>query len=215
MINFKSILESFLNSKWTNSNQKEQNFQGRLYSFLLPLEQQGYCVEMESNVADEHLKDVIPASAEALGELAKKEIDILVYKREGDTVVERYLAELKWIYHKDGPWNVTDNLKAFIQDARFCKQMTLEQYGGFNETCSVVLYDFDEKKQVVRYSPKHKNSDKDKFIGGCYETRLDNKCTLLVEGIDVSFRWKKPIAYINNDSTDYRYYLVSFQGKAK
>jgi len=38
-----------------NTNNKEQNFQGRLYASLIKLEKYGYVVEMETNVKDDHL----------------------------------------------------------------------------------------------------------------------------------------------------------------
>lgn len=214
MLKFGKIIEDFINSNWNNSNHKEQNFQGRLYSYLLPLEQLGYCVEMESNVSDEHLKDVIPVDEAEVQSLCKKEIDILVYKRLGDVVAERYLAELKWIYHKDGPWNVTDQLADFIQDARFCRQMASAKFGSFDEACSVVVYDFDNNKNVVNYSPKQNVEIKNSFVGGCYETKLDNLCTLVVDDdCRVNFRWKRLGESVQKNATDYRYYSVSFTNK--
>lgn len=214
MLNFGKIIEDFLNSNWKNTNNKEQNFQGRLYSHLLSLEESGYCVEMESNVSDEHLKDVVPVQDAQGQALCKKEIDILVYKRTEGKVTERYLAELKWIYKKDGPWNVTDKLTEFIKDAQFCKQVATAQTNSFDEACSIVVYDFDESKNVVTFAPKKNIEIKRSFIGGDYRKKLENTCTLdMGDGQRVDFRWKRLGESVQQNTTNYHYYRISFTNK--
>lgn len=150
MINLKHEIETFLNSNWCNTNDKEQNMQGRLYAWLLRFEQIGYVVEMETSVRDEHLKcfkNKVWKDDFSLEKFAKKEMDLFIYNK---AFTEVYAAELKWIYKRDKGWNILDNLEDFKDDAKFCYQLV--EHGGFTETCSVVVQDFERSKQVQRCS---------------------------------------------------------------
>ena len=121
MIHFSQEIEKCLNNVY-NTNNKEQNFQGRLYAHFLPFEKEGYVVEMETSVNDEHLKPVLlkRMNDSRLSDLKKDdfrkiEIDLLLYKEDFS---EMYAAELKWVYNRSEGWNVVDHLEDFKDDAR-------------------------------------------------------------------------------------------------
>lgn len=155
MINFSKEIESCLLSI-RNTNNKEQNFQGRLYTHFLKYETMGYIVEMETNVKDDHIS-FFPKGIP----YEKHEMDLLIYSADNK---EKYAAELKWIYHQNdtGRWTFLDNLSDFEKDVRFVRQLHDEL--GFIETCSVVVYDTNPEKQT-QLRPNRKNRiDEDKFI---------------------------------------------------
>lgn len=207
MINLKHEIETFLNSKWCNTNDKEQNMQGRLYAWLLRLEQQGYTVEMETSIHDAHLDDTMPEIT-ADNKPAKTEMDIFISHKD---TPELYAVELKWIYNKSDGWNVVDHLQDFEKDAMFCRWLT--EKAQFTETCSVVVYDFEESKQVVRYSPKERKEEKLLFLGGGYPVDKSKQCYIHTGDDQLApFKWQK----LNNipvEDRDYYYYIISFQNK--
>ena len=151
MINLQREIENCLKTL-RNSNNKEQNFQGRLYAYFLKFEKEGYVVEMETSIMDDHIS-FFPKSKF----FEKKEIDLLIYKNDYS---EKYAIELKWIYHQDGSgkWNVLDNLPSFEKDVIFVKQ--LKNWAEFTETCSVVVYDTDPEK-ATKPSKNRKNKVKE------------------------------------------------------
>lgn len=157
MFDFRKEIEDCLKNL-CNTNNKEQNFQGRLYAHFLQFEKEGYVVEMETNVHDDHItffpKDV---------PYEKKEIDLLIYKKDYS---ERYAAELKWIYHQNGSgnWTHLDNLPSFEKDVRFVRQLKKEV--GFTSTCAVVVYDDDKSKQTrLRTNRKNKEVEEEYMKG--------------------------------------------------
>ena len=206
MIQLKQEIEEFLNSNWANTNDKEQNMQGRLYAWLLRLEQRGYTVEMETSIHDEHLADIMPDLKD--NKPSKTEMDIFIHDA---SFIELYAIELKWIYNKTTGWNVVDHLEDFEDDAKFCNW--LADKADFTETCSVVVYDFEESKQVKRFSPKERKEDKYKFLGEDYPCKKDRgKIFAGDEGQYAPFTWHK----LNNQprpNRDYYYYIISFQNK--
>ena len=82
--------------------------QGRLYTWLLRFEQQGYTEEMETSIHDEHLADIMPDLADS--KPCKSEMDIFIHDA---SYVELYAIELKWIYNKTTGWNVEDTYVTF------------------------------------------------------------------------------------------------------
>lgn len=210
MLDFQSILKTFLSSGWCNPNHKEQNFQGRLYSHLLYLENEGYTVEMETSIADEHMLQATKSPES----FSKKEIDILVYRKSGDVIDELYAAELKWIYHKTPAWNVTDSMTDFATDARFCHELSQLDIPKHIETCSVVVYDFDPSKQVKRYAPKQNKEGKRDFLGGDYTNPFDfgRDCIMKYDGVHEShFLWEPMPRSSQSETTNYHYYIISFK----
>ena len=200
MINFKQRIEACLRHV-CNTNNKEQNFQGRLYAFLLSLEQEGYIVEMETSIRDEHLKPIFENID--FSQFAKREMDILVYKPDFSEI---YAAELKWIYHSEVGWNVFDGLEDYKEDALFCHQLT--SIAGFTETCSVVVNDFDDKKRVKSPRLGDVNSGKRLFVGNDYFNPQIGKINSGNKYED--FKWV-PLDLRNNNTQDYRYYILSFK----
>lgn len=211
MIELKREIEDFLNSNWSNTNDKEQNMQGRLYAWLLRFEQQGYTIEMETSIYDEHLTDVITEDIlQRSGKPCKTEMDIYIHK--GD--MEQYAIELKWIYNKTTGWNVVDHLGEFEKDAQFCNW--LADKADFTETCSVVVYDFEESKQVKRFSPKERVDEKFLFLGGDYPADKSKVGYINAgdEGHKAPFTWHK-LESNKCKNRDYYYYVISFHNKHK
>ena len=207
MINLKHEIETFLNSNWCNTNDKEQNMQGRLYAWLLRLEQQGYTVEMETSIHDAHLDDTMPEIT-ADNKPAKTEMDIFISHKD---TPELYAVELKWIYNKTEGWNVVDHLQDFEKDAMFCRW--LAEKADFTETCSVVVYDFEESKQVKRYSPKERIKEKRLFLGKDYPVDKSKRCYIQTGDDQLApFMWQK-LNNISLPDRDYYYYIISFQNK--
>lgn len=187
MINLKQEIENCLKTL-RNSNNKEQNFQGRLYAYFLKWEKEGYVIEMETSIKDDHLlfsKDLNAAA------FAKKEIDLFIYKKDFS---EKYAIELKWIYHQNGSgkWNVLDNLPSFEKDLEFVKQ--LKTLGNFTETCSIVVYDADPEK-TTKPRKNRKNEKKEKPFAEEHKI-CGEKFNLL------------PL--YKNGNQDYWYYLITF-----
>lgn len=174
-----------------NTNNKEQNFQGRLYAYFLKFEEEGYVVEMETNIKDDHLKDDHATFFPEGVNFKKKEIDLLIYKKDFS---EKYAIELKWIYHQNGSgrWNVLDNLPSFQEDLVFVKQ--LKNLANFTETCSVVVYDIDPEKTTKHRKNRKNEKDEIPFaeknlICGEHFTR---------------------VPLYKNGNQDYWYYLITF-----
>lgn len=185
MINLKQEIENCLKTL-RNSNNKEQNFQGRLYAYFLKFEKDGYIVEMETSINDDHIS-LFPKDKK----FEKKEIDLLIYKKD---LSEKYAIELKWIYHQNGSgkWNVLDNLPSFEQDLIFVKQ--LKNSANFTQTCSLVVYDIDPEK-TTKPRKNRKNEEKEKpFV---------EKNMLCGEQFTRLPLYKK-------GNTDYWYYLITF-----
>ncbi len=222
MLNLRDLIERFFQTGWKNTNDKEQNLQGRLYAYLLPLQSRGYTVEMETSTVDEHLKkfwDEKGVSEDDIKDLPKKEIDLLIYN---DIMSEVYAAELKWIYERKGRWNILDNLDGFTKDAKFCKQ--LHEIAGFTGTCSVVVQNFEESKQVKRsYWRETENNkgyvDRKRHFLGCYSYHKDPSDLRKLKGgsilVDdthyVPFVWKDLYQVKGVAPRDYRYYIVDSQ----
>jgi len=211
MLNFTQEIETCLKTL-RNTNDKEQNFQGRLYAHLLQFEKEGYIVEMETSVNDEHLKSILKSrmkdsSARDFNkdDFRKIEIDLLVYKPD---LSELYASELKWVFNRTTGWNVVDHLEDFKDDAIFCHQLIEKAH--FTETCSVVVYDFYPEKQVKRYSPKNPATMQEKmdFLGGVYPAQPSGKIQCNEQGDMASFKWidleDKKL------DRDYRYYIIQF-----
>ena len=116
-----------------NTNNKEQNFQGRLYTYFLKLEKEGYVVEMETNIGD------IPNISQP-STYEKKEIDLFIYKKDYS---EKYAIELKWTH--DPGYHYLDKLGEYKKDVIFVRQ--LFQLANFDETCSVIVVDTNCKTQ--------------------------------------------------------------------
>jgi len=212
MINFSKEIEKCLNNVH-NTNNKEQNFQERLYAHFLPFEKDGYVVEMETSVNDEHLKPILKKRMNVKDEndfkkadFRKIEIDLLIYKKDYS---EMYAAELKWIYNRTTGWNVVDHLEEFKDDAVFCHQLVEKAH--FDETCSVVVYDFNPDKQVRRYSPKNKETIQEKldFLGGSYPATDHGSIISDEQGGKTDFEWIDLKDYV--DGQDYKYYLIKFK----
>lgn len=212
MINFSQEIENCLRTV-RNTNNKEQNFQGRLYAHFLPYEKDGYVVEMETSVNDEHLKVILKQRMNDTSstdfkkaDFRKIEIDLLIYKKDYS---EMYAAELKWIYNRSDGWNVVDHLEDFKDDAVFCHQLIEKAH--FNETCSVVVYDFDPKKQVKRYSPRNIETQQEKidFLGGSYPAHEHGTIISDEHGGKTSFRWIDLIDH--KDGQDYKFYMITFK----
>lgn len=73
-------IDSFLHSSYfVNTNHREQNLQGRLYAYLLHLEQDGYVVEMETNIKSEEYSELFK-DTRYRDSLLKSEVDILIYR---------------------------------------------------------------------------------------------------------------------------------------
>lgn len=216
MIHFSSEIEKCLREV-QNSNNKEQNFQGRLYAHFLPFEKKGYVVEMETSINDEHLKPILKKRLAdsndkdfTKSEFRKREIDLLIYKPDYSEI---YAAELKWIYYRDTGWNVVDHLRQFEDDAIFCHQLVNQAH--FTQTCSVVVYDFDPNKQVKDYRPRNEKTKQAKldFLGGAYLTfPLGGYIKYDEQGTLTSFEWKNMPCKAQNQK--YRYYLISFPLKS-
>lgn len=211
MINLKLEIETFLNSHWCNINDKEQNMQGRLYAYFLRFEQQGYIIEMETSIQDEHVAELFKTTLGDGDQTVKKEIDLFIHNSE---LTENYAAELKWIYNRTKGWNVVDHLTEFEKDAKFCRWL-VEKHDTFKETCSVVVYDFDSNKQVKRFSPKLKKEEKLAFLAGSYPPNLSQKGKIESGNRqNVEFCWQKlENQVLPGVSRDYYYYIISFENK--
>ena len=212
MIHFSQEIEKCLNNVY-NTNNEEQNFQGRLYAHFLTFEKEGYVVEMETSVNDEHLKPVLlkrmndsRLSDFKKDDFRKIEIDLLLYKEDFS---EMYAAELKWVYNRSEGWNVVDHLEDFKDDAIFCHQLI--EKANFNETCSVVVYDFNPKKQVKRYSPRNTETQQEKleFLGGSYPAADHGKIIVDEHGGKIDFKWIDLKDY--KEDQDYKYYIIRFK----
>lgn len=212
MLNFSKEIEAALRVL-NNTNDKEQNMQGRLYAHFLQFEKEGYVVEMETSVNDESLKRILKERMNdttptdfSKQDFRKIEIDLLVYKPNQS---ELYAAELKWVYNRTKGWNVVDHLEDFKADSIFCHQLV--EKARFTETCSVVVYDFNENKQVKRYSPKNQDTLQEKldFLGGEYPARDYGMIQFDEEGNKVSFNWIDLKDYRND--RDYKYYMLTFK----
>lgn len=212
MMNFAQEIEKAL-CALRNTNDKEQNMQGRLYAHFLQFEAEGYIVEMETSVNDEKLKrllkqrmgDESPADF-TKQDFRKIEIDLLVYRPDAS---ELYAAELKWIYNRTKGWNVVDHLEEFKADSIFCHQLVAK--ARFTETVSLVVYDFYEPKQVKRYSPKRQDTLEEKlnFLGGAYPARSHGSIVASEAGDLVPFEWRD--LQDHRDDRDYKYYLLAFR----
>lgn len=212
MIQFSAEIEKCL-LEVKNSNNKEQNFQGKLYAHFLPFEKEGYVVEMETSINDEHLKPKLKERLQDTREtdftkadFRKREIDILIYKLDFSEV---YAAELKWIYNRTTGWNVVDHLSQFEDDAIFCHQLV--DKARFSQTCSVVVYDFDPNKQVKNYHPRNEKTKQAKldFLDGAYSILPKGGCIKFNEqGTPITFEWKDMPCEAKNQK--YRYYIISF-----
>jgi len=212
MINFSHEIVKCLKNVH-NTNNKEQNFQGRLYAHFLPFEKEGYIVEMETSVNDEHLKPILKqrmhdtsATDFKKADFRKIEIDLLIYKKDYS---EMYAAELKWVYNRSEGWNVLDHLEDFKDDAIFCHQLIEKAH--FNETCSVVVYDFDPQKQVKRYSPRNIETQQEKldFLGGSYPAHERGTIISDEQGGKSSFQWIDLMDH--KAGQDYKYYMITFK----
>ena len=212
MINFSKEIESALHVL-NNTNDKEQNMQGRLYAHFLQFEKEGYVVEMETSVNDETLKRILKERMSdttpfdfTKQDYRKIEIDLLVYKPDQS---ELYAAELKWIYNRTKGWNVVDHLEEFKADSIFCHQLV--EKARFTETCSLVVYDFYKDKQVKRYSPKNQNTQQEKldFLGGDYPARAHGMIQCDEEGNKAPFNWIDLKDY--RDDRDYKYYMITYK----
>lgn len=211
MLDFNNEIESCLKSI-NNTNDKEQNFQGRLYAHFLPFEKDGYIVEMETSVNDEHLKSILKdrmhdntPSDFTKADFHKIEIDLLVYKPDQS---ELYAAELKWIYNRTNGWNVVDHLEDFKADAIFCHQLVKK--AKFTQTCTIVVYDFCPEKQVRRFCPRDENTKAEKydFLGGSYPAKNYGRIQSDESGGMSSFKWVQLVNH--TDKRKYKYYIIKF-----
>ena len=211
MLNFSQEIKKCLEDVH-NTNNKEQNFQGRLYAHFLPIEKSGYIVEMETSVNDEHLKPIIKKRMSVddsndfnKTDFKKIEIDLLIYKEDFSEI---YAAELKWIYNRTEGWNVVDHLEDFKDDAIFCRQLVEKAH--FTETCSVVVYDFDPNKQVIRYAPRDEKTKQEKldFLGGPYPAHDKGKIISKENAETSDFEWIGLKEY--KEGQKYKYYLIKF-----
>lgn len=198
MMNFSEEIENCLKDV-RNTNNKEQNFQGRLYAHFLKFEEEGYIIEMETSINDEHIRELFSSN-----NFKKKEIDLLVYKPDFSEI---YAAELKWIYYHDTtPRNVVDHLNQYIEDAIFCHQLKIQ--AGFTQTCSVVVYDFDPKKQVKKLNPNKNTLEKTNFLGGNYSICYTcGKIPFDENGSLIDFQWKDITSTIHKH---HKYYIIKF-----
>lgn len=209
MLNFSEELQKAL-LILKNTNDKEQNMQGRLYAHFLQFESEGYRVEMETSINDEHIKRILKSRMHDSSpqdftkkDFRKIEIDLLVYKSD---LTELYAAELKWVYNRSCGWNVVDHLEDFKDDSVFCHQLI--EKAGFTETCSLVVYDFFPDKQVKRFSPKNQETlaEKMAFLGGDYPARDHGQIQNDEAGHLVAFEWKD--FPDERDNRHYRYYMI-------
>ena len=199
-INIKKEIAKALKD-WRNTNNKEQNFQGHLYAHFLKFKKKGYVVEMETNIKqDKHLGLLFKDKNFDKNILCKSEVDLLLYNEQNG---EAYAIELKWIYNREGRWNVVDHLAEFSCDVEFCKQL-VENHICTN-VCSFVAYDFDDKKQVQRVVFNNDKEDKEAFLGGPYIDKSGKRRKLTRGTIKgVPFHWV--------DLYDkYRYFMIDGQ----
>lgn len=192
MIHLKEIIRNFLrNTKWCNTNEKEQNLQGRLYSFFTNLEDLGYIVEMETSVKDNHLAKVLNKNS-----FKKTEIDLLIYKHDFS---EKYAVELKWFYSPG--FHYFDRFKEFQEDCFFAKQLV---QSGFDEACSVVVVN---PHGITNANNNRKNFDLlmnfgfDKYNSIPRKLRYNNN-------EDIEFSWETTPG-LSSDEKVY-YYIISF-----
>ena len=161
MIRLQSEIENCLQTI-RNTNNKEQNFQGRLYAYFMKFEKEGYVVEMETNIKD------IP-NISHLDNYSKKEIDILIYKKDYS---EKYAIELKWTY--DPGFHYLDKLEEYKKDVVFVRQLV--QFANFNETCSVIVMDTNPN-HLTNPSENRINKEEEKLFeegsicGECFGKR--------------------------------------------
>lgn len=199
MLDIRKELTEFLqNCKWENTNEKEQNLQCYLFAHFLKFTEQGYTVEAETNIKQDcHLKrfwashSCIPLSA-----LDKSEVDLLVYNAD---FTEVHAIELKWVHEREGRWNLVDHLEDFKKDLRFCHQL-----GGlgFTSAFSLVVYDFNPERQVLRVNFNKNKEEKTAFIGGNYIHGVVPQGGKI---LGVSFKWEE----LNNSiSKSHRYYII-------
>lgn len=210
MLNFSQEIKKCLEDVH-NTNNKEQNFQGRLYAHFLPIEKFGYVVEMETSVNDEHLKPILKKRMSIddsndfnKTDFKKIEIDLLIYKEDFS---EMYAAELKWIYNRTEGWNVVDHLEDFKEDAIFCRQLVEKAH--FTETCSVVVYDFDPNKQVKNPRFVKNAEEKWAFLGNDYKEPKYGKIISKEPDGKTDFEWIDLKEY--KEGQKYKYYLVKFK----
>lgn len=213
MIHFCQEIETFIHQV-RNTNNKEQNFQSQLVHFFTEKYGNDYIIEVETSRADTHVKDArMIAQSDIDGVLIpyrKKEIDLLIYNKTDKT--EKYAAELKWIYHREGTggWCCLDSLDAFSDDAVFVEQLV--EHSGFTETCSVVVYDFNPGRQVKRVvwgTPEQKKRKRAFLDGEYHQERLKGT---LVDGKThkgYPFVWRK-LEYKSEPEQDCRYYILTF-----
>lgn len=206
MIHIQNEIQGFLNSSYfTNTNHREQNLQGRLYAYLLHLEKEGYVVEMESNIVKSNDYNNLFGNSFGNSSLLKSEVDILIYKKEGDEFVEAYAIELKWFY--DPGFHYFDNYKEFVKDVAFVQQLRSGNT-RFTETAALTFVEsLNTKAQPKRrelykkylapmeYSPNHKQCS---FVSDPYG---------MIVNPPVQFTWNDNLQ-INN--TPILYYLITF-----
>lgn len=192
MLNLKEEIEKFLSLDWVNTNNKEQNFQGRLYAYLQHLEQWGYLVEMETSRNDEHIK----YSFSSYTDWAKTEMDILVYKKD---MSEKYAAELKWFY--DPTFHYFDHIEEYKMDVKFARQLV--EQGGFTEACSIVIIN---PKDLTNPSKSRKNFDELMAFG--YNGDNSN-AEIKINENTVPLVWKDLHNKVSTGDKCY-YYIVSF-----
>ena len=179
MILIQNEIQGFLNSSYfTNTNHREQNLQGRLYAYLLHLEKEGYVVEMESNIVKSNDYKKLFEDSFGNSSLLKSEVDILIYKKEGDEFVEAYAIELKWF--DDPGFHYFDNDKEFVKDVAFVQQLRSGNT-RFTETAALTFGEslntkaqpkrrklYNNYLKYMEYSPNHKQcsfvSDPDGMI---------------------------------------------------
>lgn len=177
MINLQNEIENCLKTL-RNTNNKEQNFQGRLYAYFLKFEKEGYIIEMETSVNDTH----IPFFSDTIS-YKKKEIDILIYKEDYS---EKYAIELKWNYNPG--FHYLDRLCEYEDDVIFVKQLV--EKANFDETYSVIIVDTNPK-HLTKLRQKRKNQEKeDSFEKGmiCGEHFDRNKLYDAYEYIIIPFK---------------------------
>lgn len=209
MIEFSKEIEQCLKTL-RNTNNKEQNFQGILFHHFMTKFGDTYEVEMETSRDDEHVKDHLIPTVDTNGNLInyrKKEIDLLVYNKNHKD--EKYAAELKWVYHRNGTggWNCLDMLGPFGDDAFFVDQ--LKEYAGFTETCSVVIYDFNEQTSVKRVVYGENENVKRAFLGGEFDEDR-KKGVLMVEDKSYPFVWHDNMVNIEKGQKN-KYYIIRFK----
>lgn len=183
---------------WRNTNNKEQNLQGRLYAHFLKFEKNGYVVEMETNIKqDEHLDWLFENKDVKRDGFCKSEIDLFIYNQSQK---EAYAIELKWIYHRDTGWNMVDYLEDYKCDAQFCRQLMSQHI--CTDVCSLVAYDFNPVKQVKKPNFKKECDIKEAFLGGKYMDAKGNRRQPTEGRIDgIPFHWQ-PLY------NDYCYYMI-------